>query len=188
MPPPIATALFYGIKSDTRDLGREAKKSDVQAYHWLFPMIDKQALGEIEHPRLPIEYFRLYHQAIERAVLYDTALICDLGLIYSPDMVAEMAERFLYLREVRWSLAYAVYEDDLYFSLRTSDRRMNAGRLMREVIEALGGSAGGHGSMAGARVSLQGLSLARCRKLKQKIVGRFLKEFGVESATGRKIV
>jgi nanoRNase/pAp phosphatase (c-di-AMP/oligoRNAs hydrolase) len=188
IPTQVATVLFYGIKADTRDLGRETETTDIEAYLWLFPMVDKQALTEIEHPRLPIEYFRLFHTAIEKAVVYDASVVCDLGEIYSPDVIAEMAERFLYLCEVKWSLAYAVYEDDLYFSLRTRDRRMNAGRLMREIIEERGGSAGGHGSMAGARVSLRGIGSAGRAEIKQEIVERFLTAFGAKQKPPRKIV
>ena len=35
---------------------------------------------------------------------------------------AEIAERFMYLEGMRWSLAFAEYEDQLYFSVRTGDR------------------------------------------------------------------
>ncbi|HEY7513749.1 MAG TPA: bifunctional oligoribonuclease/PAP phosphatase NrnA [Vicinamibacteria bacterium] len=188
MPPSIATALYYGIKADTRDLGRQTTPADVDAYLWLFPAVDKEALGQIEHPRLPIEYFRLYHTAIERALVFDHAVICDLAEVYAPDMVAEVAERFLFLDDVKWSLGFGEYENQLYFSLRTSDRRMNAGRLIREVIEEKGGSAGGHGSMAGARIPLRGLSPAARARFKQELVQRFLKEFGVRARKGKHIV
>ena len=187
-PPEIATALFYGIKADTRDLGRETTGADVAAYLWLFPMVDKEALGEIEHPRLPAEYFRLYHAAIERAQVWDTAVVCDLGEIYSPDMAAEVAERFLFLGDMKWSLAYGEYEGDLYFSLRTRDRRMNAGKLIREVIEERGGTAGGHGTMAGARITLRGLPPQAQRRLEQELVQRFLAEFGVRGRKPRNLV
>ncbi len=189
MPPAIATALYYGIKADTRDLGRQTAPADVEAYLWLFPMVDKEALSNIEHPRLPMEYFRLYHTAIERALVYEEhAVVCDLAEIYAPDMVAEVAERFMFLDEVKWSLAYGEYEGQLFFSLRTSDRRMNAGRLIREVVEDRGGSAGGHGSMAGARIPLPEGLAARAR-LKAELVHEFLKAFGVKGkGRGKRIV
>jgi len=189
MPPAIATALYYGIKADTRDLGRQTTPHDVEAYLWLFPLVDKEALAQIEHPRLPVEYFRLYHTAIERALVYgEHAVVCDLGEIYAPDMVAEVAERFGFLEDVRWSLAYGEYRDQLFFSLRTSDRRMNAGRLIREVIEVKGGSAGGHGSMAGARVPLEGLSRAARKRLRAEILAAFLDAFGAKGRKPRRMV
>ena len=189
MPPELATALFYGIKADTRDLGRQTTDQDVDAYLWLFPMADKDALGDIEHPKLPEDYFRLYHVAIEKAHVYeDEVVICDLGEIYTPDMVAEIAERFMYLEGMRWSLAFAEYEDQLFYSVRTGDRRMNAGRLIREVIEAKGGSAGGHGTMAGARLPMKGLSGAARKRLRDEVVRSFLDAFGVNARKVRKLV
>jgi nanoRNase/pAp phosphatase (c-di-AMP/oligoRNAs hydrolase) len=188
VPTQVATALFYGIKADTRDLGRQTTRQDVDAYLWLFPMVDKDALGEIEHPKLPEDYFRLYHTAIERGLVFEDAVVCDLADIYAPDMVAEVAERFMYLEGMRWSLAFGEYHDALYFSVRTSDRRMNAGRLIREVIEQKGGSAGGHGTMAGARLPVKGLSAAARRRLRDDVVRAFLDAFGVKARKGRKLV
>ena len=189
VPPDVATALFYGIKADTRDLGRMTTQQDIDAYLWLFPLVDKDALGDIEHPKLPIEYYRLQHVAIERALIFDDeVVIVDLGHIYAPDMVAEVAERFMYLEGMRWSLGFGEYEDHLYFSVRTGDRRMNAGRLIRDVIETRGGSAGGHGTMAGARLPLKGLSAAARKRLREDVVKSFLDAFGVRSRKPKKIV
>ena len=188
VPPAVATALFYGIKADTRDLGRQTTRQDVDAYLWLYPMVDKEALAEIEHPKLPGEYYALYHESIERAVVYDDAVVCDLDEIYAPDMVAEVAERFMYLEGMRWSLAFARYGDDLFFSLRTSDRRTNAGKLIRDIIESRGGSAGGHGTMAGARLSVKGLSAPARRKLRDEVVRAFLDAFGIRARRPKKLV
>ncbi len=188
IPQQVATALFYGIKADTRDLGRQTTKQDVDAYLWLFPMTDKDALGQIEHPKLPDDYFRLYYTAIEKALVFGDAVVCDLGEIYAPDMVAEVAERFSFLEDVRWSLAFGDYEDATYFSLRTTDRRTNAGRLILEVIELRGGSAGGHGTMAGARIPVKGLSAAARKRLREEVVRAFVDAFGVKGRKGKKLV
>lgn len=184
--PEVATALFYGIKADTRDLGRQTYQIDVDSYLYLFPKVDKDALAQIEHPALPARYFQLYNLAIQRARVHEDAVEADLGEIYSPDMVAEVAERLLSLEGMKWSLAYGSYRGQLFLSIRTRDRRMNAGRLIREICEDLGGTSGGHGSMAGARVPLHG-ALAQRKQLKADILKRFLREFGV-NATGEKLL
>jgi nanoRNase/pAp phosphatase (c-di-AMP/oligoRNAs hydrolase) len=79
---------------------------------------------------------------------------------------------------MKWSLAYGSYQKQLFLSIRTNDRRMNAGRLIREICENQGGSSGGHGTMAGARIPLQG-TLAQQKQLKRNLIARFLDEFGV---------
>jgi len=185
--PQIATALFYGIKADTRDLGRQTYPIDIDSYLFLFPMVDKVALSHIEHPALPARYFRLYNLAIERARVHDTAVVSDLGEVYSPDMVAEVAERLLPLEGMKWSLALGSYQNQLYLSLRTNDRRMNAGRLTRDICVDLGGSAGGHGTMAGARIPLTGTRTTR-ERLKRRLIHRFLEEVGVHDPRGRPLL
>ena len=187
VPSAIATALFYGIKSDTRDLGREFEPVDVDNYRWLFPQVDHAALSRIEHPSVPASYFAAFHRAFGCARRHGEAVVANLGQVYAPDIVAEVAERLLSLEEMRWSLAVGEYEGHLYFSIRTSDRRMNAGRLVRELIEQDGGSAGGHGSMAGGRVPLPAGNARERAAFRHQLVQTFLREFGAP-AKGEKIV
>ena len=60
---------------------------------------------------------------------------------------------------------------------------MNAGRLIREICADLGGSAGGHGSMAGARLPLRGTRRS-ASAFKRELVRRFKEAFGVEGERG----
>lgn len=179
----LATALYYGIKADTRDLGRQTTDKDVDAYLWLFERIDKEALAAIEHPDLPARYFQLFHTAIEKARVYETAIVTDLEEVYSPDMVAEVAERMMALEDMKYSLAFGSYKNQLFVSLRVKDRRMNAGRLIREICQDLGGSAGGHGSMAGARLPMSGTRQQR-DAFKRELSRKFREAFGVQSERG----
>jgi nanoRNase/pAp phosphatase (c-di-AMP/oligoRNAs hydrolase) len=185
--PHLATALFYGIKSDTRDLGREVEGVDVDCYNWLFPFVDKQALSRIEHPQVPARYFAAYHHAYERARLHGggEAVVVDLGDVYVPELVPEVAERLVSLEGCRWSLATGAYKGELYLSLRLNDRRVNAGKLVREICAPMGGSAGGHGAMAGARVPLDGRTSAR---LSEELVGAFLRAFHLRPGAGTPLV
>jgi nanoRNase/pAp phosphatase (c-di-AMP/oligoRNAs hydrolase) len=188
IPAAIATALFCGIKADTRDLGRQTTPQDVEAYLWLFPRTDKDAISAIDHPPLQKEYFALSYTAIRKAEVYDDAVVLPLGRLYAPDMVAEVAERFLYLEGMRHSLAWGTYEGDLYLSLRSTDRRANAGRLMREIIEPRGGSAGGHGTMAGARLPVRGRGASAAAVLARSVVEDFLTAFGVAGRTPQRLL
>jgi nanoRNase/pAp phosphatase (c-di-AMP/oligoRNAs hydrolase) len=185
--PQLATALFYGIKSDTRDLGREYDSADVENYNWLFPLVDKPCLSRIEHPSVPSRYFTAYHRAYERARLFGggQAVIVDMGEVYVPEIVPEVAEKLVSLEGLRWSLATGSYKGELYLSLRLNDRRVNAGKLVREVCAPLGGSAGGHGAMAGARVPLRGRS---AELLAADISVAFLRAFRLRPSVGTPLV
>lgn len=183
----LATALYYGIKADTRDLERQTRNPDVDSYLWLFPKIDRDLLAKIEHPDVPARYFQMYHAAIERAKVFSSAVITDLGEVYSPDMVAEVAERLSFLDSIVWSLAYGSYRSQLYLSLRVSDRRMRAGKLIRDLTQDLGGSAGGHGSMAGARLPLHGTRQQRLT-LRREVLRRFKESLGIENERGTSLL
>lgn len=185
--PALATALFYGIKSDTRDLGREVEGVDVEIYNWLFPTVDKPALSRIEHPAVPARYFAAYHRAYERARVHGDgqAVVVDLGAVYVPEIVPEVAEKLVSLEGLRWSLATGSYKGELYLSLRLNDRRVNAGKLVREICAPRGGSAGGHGAMAGARIPLQGRTQ---EELSAELFGAFLHAFHLKAGPGAPLV
>ena len=182
----LATALFYGIKSDTRDLGREVEGADVDCYNWLFPRVDKTALSRIEHPQVPPHYFAAYHRAYERARVHGggEAVLVDMGEVYVPEIVPEVAEKLSSLEGLRWSLATGAYGGELYLSLRMNDRRMNAGKVVREICRPLGGSAGGHGAMAGARIPIDGNAL----ELSETVFASFLRAFHLKPGPGAPLV
>jgi len=185
-PPALATALFYGIKSDTRDLGREFSRADVTSYQWLFPFVDNPALSQIEHPHVPAEYFEALHRALGRARRHGEAVVADLGNVYVPDIVAEVAERLISLEDVRWSLAMGNFEGQVYCSVRTGDRRMNAGRMVRQIFAMQGGSAGGHGSMAGGRALLPHGPRRDREAFRRRLLRAFLAAFDAP-ARGRRL-
>jgi len=173
--PAVATALFYGIKSDTRDLGREVSPLDVDAYRFLIPLTDMPLVSAIEHPQLPREYFAVLAGALRRVRLHGNVAAVDLGKVYVPELVPEIADKLMAIEGVKWSMAAGDHDGQLYVSLRVNDKRMRSVTILRERVEKLNcGSAGGHGSMAGARLSLEKLGKnqeARQRKRRALLSG-----------------
>jgi nanoRNase/pAp phosphatase (c-di-AMP/oligoRNAs hydrolase) len=153
--PPLATALFYGIKTDTMGLGRGAGPTDAAAYFYLQPRIDVNALVEIERAQVPVEYFRSFDIALRAARVYDDVIIAYIGQMDYPDLVAEMADLLLRLEGVRWAICMGAYQGKLVLSVRTRGRRGGAGRLAQNMVESRG-TAGGHGVMAGGHLPLAG--------------------------------
>lgn len=170
----IATALFYGIKSDTLDFRRETTEADRRIFLTLYPKVNPKLLSKIEYPRLPKYYFREFNRALEEAVIHKDALICDLGLVKNPDMIPEMADSFLKIEGVNWTFCLGEFGDDLYFSIRASRPSLKAGNISRLLARKIG-YAGGHGMMAGGRIPLNSLSFYEKDQLKGKVTSRFLK-------------
>jgi nanoRNase/pAp phosphatase (c-di-AMP/oligoRNAs hydrolase) len=152
--PPLATALFYGVKTDTQGLIRGASPSDVAAYFYLQSRIDVEALVEIERAQVPAEYFARLDAALHTARVYDAIVISYVGLMRRPDLAAEMADLLLRLQGMRWAMCMGVYKDELILAVRSQSRRIGAGQLVRAIVGDHGTS-GGHGTMASGHVPLR---------------------------------
>jgi len=148
----IATALLYGIKSDTRDLGRETGENDMSAYLQLFPLALLKVLSRIEHPKLSRSYFKVISRAINSALIFKDVVIADLGKVESADNLAEMSDFLIRVDDVKWALCMGEYDGNLYFSMRTTIRKANAGLLAKKMTHTRG-SGGGHAMVAGGRIS-----------------------------------
>jgi nanoRNase/pAp phosphatase (c-di-AMP/oligoRNAs hydrolase) len=150
----LATALFYGIKTDTMGLARGASQEDVDAYFFLQSRIDVNALVGIERAQVSAEYFRGLDAALHSARMHGDVVLAYVGAMGRPDMAAEMADFLLRLRGAEWVVCSGVYKDLLVLSVRTR-RRGGAGPLAQGIVGQFG-TAGGHGSMAGGQIALNG--------------------------------
>ncbi len=149
----LATALVYAIRSETRELGREASDADRDVYRYLLPTVDSAALGRIQHPRLPVSYFRTLHRALDDVRGVRTLIATTLGEVPQPDIVPEIADLLVRMEGRTWALATGVFENRLHVSLRTTNRRADAGRLMRQLLRGKG-RGGGHGMIAGGWIAI----------------------------------
>ncbi len=152
--PPLATALFYGIKTDTRGLSRGAGPADAAAYLYLQPRVDTQALAEIEYAQVPASYFKSFDATLRAARIYDGVVIANAGLMAYPDLTAEMARLLLRLEKSHYVVCMGVYQDVVILSVRTQSQT-GAEDLVQAIVGEEG-TAGGHGPMAGGQVPLQG--------------------------------
>jgi nanoRNase/pAp phosphatase (c-di-AMP/oligoRNAs hydrolase) len=181
----IATALFYGIAAETQDLGREATPADIEAAHFLYPHANKRRLAKIENARVPREYFRVFREAIDKAMLYgDRAVISLLGDVQYPDMVAEVADFLLRLDQVDWAAAIGTFEGCLHCSVRTTERDVNAGEILQRVLGSK--LAGGHDQIAGGRIPVSKEPEERARAA-QRVRDRLLVELHIEDG-GRPLI
>ncbi len=155
MPTPIATALFYGIKTDTMGLGRSGSIADAEAYSFLVSRIDSRALYEIERAQVPGDYFKSLVDTLQATRIYRDVLIAYIGPMKYPDLAAEIADWLLRLKGIHWVICLGAHQEYLNVAIRSRHQNGGAGHLAQAIIGALG-TAGGHGSMAGGQVRLDG--------------------------------
>ena len=183
----LATALFYAIKSETQDLGREAARPDRDAYLALFPLANKTLLNSITRPRLPREYFVSLYSALEHTVIYGSVLVTALKEVQFPEVVAELADLLLRLEGIETVLCMGHYNTEMVLSMRTSSERTNAGELIRKLVAGIG-SAGGHGMMAGGKVDNVARSDEGIAAAEQLLTARLLAELSIPACQPQQLV
>lgn len=183
----LATILFYAIKSETQDLGREWTQSDRAAYLNLLHLSNNRILYNITHSQVPREYYSCYNRAIENARLYGSVMVFNLYDIDNPDVVAEMADFLLRMEGITIVLGMGRYKDSAILSLRTSNQEIYAGRVIREVIDKLG-TAGGHGMIAGAQIAPMTGNNAVLHELEATLTRRLLKALDLPKQKGQRLV
>jgi nanoRNase/pAp phosphatase (c-di-AMP/oligoRNAs hydrolase) len=151
--PRLATALSYGIKSDTKELLHAHSAEDQENYLFLLQLADKRILAEIENAQVSREYYEDILRSLGKAVVRGKVIFSDIGRVDRPDMVAEMADFFSRLEGIRWSICLGLYRRSLIVSIRSLDRRRQANWVVSRLVAGLG-TGGGHGQMAAGRIPL----------------------------------
>lgn len=179
----LATCLFYAIKSETQDLGREWSKFDRDAYLYLLPLANNQILYRLSHPPVPNDYYLTFHRAIDNAKVYGKVLVFNLFRIENPDLVAELSDFLLRQEEVSYVMGLGWYRGDELISVRTTDPDARLGSIIREMISGMG-TAGGHGMMAGGQIRGVDEEKGAQHELECLLTRRYIKLLGLQSEPG----
>jgi nanoRNase/pAp phosphatase (c-di-AMP/oligoRNAs hydrolase) len=150
----LATALYYGIKTDTSNFERPAIEADVRAFHYLFGFTRRPLVRRLEFAEFNLPMMRYFQLALNRYRIRHNRLYSFLGSVTAPDILVMLAEFFIRIGEISWAIVAGIYDGKLVVIFRNDGLRKNAGRL---AIRAFGklGSAGGHAASARAEVPLK---------------------------------
>lgn len=173
-----ATALAYGIRTDTADLSRNVSELDLAAFEFLSPRIDRQKLAAITNPRLPVAYYVALSKALTKVRMYDGVTLCSLGRTSSAEMVAEVADMLLRMEGTRAVFCGGLIGSSYYVSVRT-EIGVDAWSLIRAGMEGENGSCGGHGSVAGGSIQLDSIDTRAVRRLERRLERNVLHAMGV---------
>jgi len=180
--PNVATALFFGIKTDTQDLGREATERDQAAYKELFGQAQHKKLAQIVHPRVSIDYYRTVDVALRAAKKFGDCVYVPVGPVATPEHISEIADYIVNLEGIRWAVVTGEFKGDLYFSIRTLSARKDAGRTLRKAMGDLG-FAGGHHKMAGGMLPLGGLDDEKRTAASQRVLTGLFAALGANTSS-----
>jgi nanoRNase/pAp phosphatase (c-di-AMP/oligoRNAs hydrolase) len=181
IPVSLATALFYGIASETQDLGREAREPDNKAYLALFPKANKRILSHIRNAPVPRSYFQHLEAGLRNSFTYKNVIGTRLGPVSGQDIVPLIADLLLRLERISWSIVLGRCDGRLFVSIRTRNPRAHSGRLLRRVLGQRG-SAGGHDMVAGGYVPLNGRSEKEIEDLEDRLIRKFMRKWGTRKS------
>jgi len=151
----LATALIYGIRSDTLALSRRVTEEDTHAYAHLSGLANYSLLRQFDRPELPLSFARMLAKAMNRLQVRDGLIVLNLGPVERDDLIVQMADFCLGFESVEWVAVAGKLESNLAIAVRNHGMgRDNAGEIVKRLFGEIG-SAGGHRNMAKAVIPLR---------------------------------
>ncbi|MBI5601969.1 MAG: DHH family phosphoesterase [Deltaproteobacteria bacterium] len=153
----LATALFYGIKTDTDNFVRASILNDVSAFRYLYRYTNMHIVKKIESSEMTQKTLASYKIAMERLILFKNMAIVHMDEVENPDILVIIADFFLRLAETTWSIVSGINKGKLIIIFRNAGFRGDAGKTAQRLFGGWGASAGGHKDSARAEIPMAGL-------------------------------
>jgi nanoRNase/pAp phosphatase (c-di-AMP/oligoRNAs hydrolase) len=148
-----ATAMLYAIKSDTLFFNRQANRVDLEAFSYLYPLADAAMIRKMEGAEITVERLEYVLKAKQNSRMIEQVFCSFIGASPREDFIPYVADFYLQLEDVKWTIVAGIVNDSLVVSVRNLGYSRNAGEFVRKYFADIG-SAGGHRSMAKAVVPL----------------------------------
>ncbi len=149
-----ATAMLYAIKSDTLFFNRHANRADLDAFSYLYPLADASLIRKMEGAEITRERLDYVIKAWQQGRMVEHVFCAFLGEPPREDFIPYVADFYLQLEDVQWTVVSGVVNDQMIVSVRNFGYSRNAGDFVRRWFSDIG-SAGGHRTMAKAVVPLE---------------------------------
>ncbi len=147
----LATGLYLAIKTDTHNFELQALAEDIRAFQYLFKYINRHLARKIEQSELKFEYLKYFQKAFQNMRRRKGRVFVHLGAVTNPDICVLIADFFMRISSVNWSIVSGLCGRRLIIIFRNDGLRTDAGKIAAKGFGAFG-SAGGHKSMARAEI------------------------------------
>ena len=152
----LATGLYHGIKTDTSDFKGQTQIEDVRAFQYLFRYANIHLARKIEQVDLRFDLLKYFKIALQNMRRRKGKVYVHLGSVVNPDVCVLIADFFMRVNTVTWSIVSGICDKKLVIIFRNDGIRKNAGQVAKEGFGKLG-NAGGHKNMARAEIVLSDL-------------------------------
>ena len=153
----LATGLFYAIKTDTDVFKRQTVIEDVRAFQYLFRHVNIHLARKIEKADLRLDFLKYFKTALQTKRLRKGRVFVHLGPVVNPDVCVIIADFFMRVVSITWSIVSGTYDKKLIVIFRNDGIRKNAGSVAKKGFGQFG-SAGGHKNMARAEIALSDMA------------------------------
>jgi nanoRNase/pAp phosphatase (c-di-AMP/oligoRNAs hydrolase) len=153
----LATGLYHAIKTDTNAFKGQTVIEDVRAFQYLFRYVNIHLARKIEKADLRLDFLKYFKTALQTMRLRKGRVFVHLGPVVNPDICVILADFFMRMVSVTWSIVSGTYDKKLIVIFRNDGIRKNAGNVAKKGFGQFG-SAGGHKNMARAEIAFSELS------------------------------
>ncbi|MDA8141605.1 MAG: DHH family phosphoesterase [Desulfobacteraceae bacterium] len=173
----LATALYFAIKTDTSDFERHTVMEDLQAFQFVFRHSNIALARRIESAEIRPDFLKYFKLALNEMQLHKGRAFVHLGAVSNPDVCVQIADFFLHIDSVKWSVVSGLHQRKLVVIFRNDGIRKDAGAAAKRGFGRWG-AAGGHKSAARAEIPLEMLESEVNAKDNAKLARWVAQRFG----------
>lgn len=150
----LAAGLFYAIKTDTDNFVRQTLIEDIRAFQFLYRHANLNIVNKIERSELRLDFLKYFEIALANKRIRKGRAFSHVGPVVNPDVCVLLADFFMKISSVDWSIVAGLYASKLVLIFRNDGLRKDAGKVAKESFGEFG-SAGGHKSAARAEIPFE---------------------------------
>lgn len=147
VPVNVATALVYGIMTDTHNLTRVDSKLDLEAFYAMYDLANLNKVRQIKMNEIGRDDIQAYAKALENIELYR-----NIGFVHiencNDSLLGTISDMVYTIEGVQIVISYARRNEGTKFSVRSGVSDISANDLVKFIINDKG-VGGGHKEMAG---------------------------------------
>jgi nanoRNase/pAp phosphatase (c-di-AMP/oligoRNAs hydrolase) len=150
----IATALFYGIKTDTAGFSKNISPADMMAAAFLSSYVYQPLLDIFEAPPLPRSTIEAFGKAVTDREIRKHVSVSWLGELPDRSALPMVVDFMMQEEGTLTAVVIALVDDTIQLSGRNKDKEIHIGAVLHRAFRGVG-SAGGHATSAGGQIPLK---------------------------------
>ena len=155
MTPRLATALSFGIRTDTLSFTRSFNPVDLRALMWLNTWVDSELLASIEAPLKSQDTLDTFTQALANKKHEGTLILAPISSLKSRDDLSQVADFLFATKETEVVVVYGIQRNKVLLSARSRRENLHLGLVLSKHFSD--GQAGGHKGLAGGQILFETL-------------------------------